>query len=158
MDKKSLANLQAALADTLTTPTVGGEARQILADHPLTDKEAAEAEKEGLTHLEYRLAQEVFLFDELYSQWSADWREAEAVVTGRKRGSKIRRAEARKTNPFTPAQVKELLVNHILTTGDSYKAVVAELVKHLNRKRSYFHGELGKKSIDAEVELRRDKV
>jgi hypothetical protein len=155
MDKKSLANLEAALADT---PTVGGEARQILVDHPLADKEAAEAKKEGLTHLEYRLTHEVFLFDELYSQWSADWREAEAVVKGRKRGSKILRAKARKTNPFTRAQLKEFLVNHILTTGDSYTVLVPQLVEHLKCDRSYFSKELGSKAIKAEVELRRDKV
>jgi hypothetical protein len=155
MDKKSLANLEAALADR---PTVGGEARQILADHPLTDKEAAEAEKEGLTHLEYRLAHEVFLFDDLYSQWSADWREAEAVVTGRKRASKIRRAEARKTNPFTRAQVKAILVNHILKTGDSYTVIVPQLAEYLKLNRSYFYGELGSKAIKAEVDLRRDKA
>jgi hypothetical protein len=154
MDKKSLANLEAALADT---PTVGGEAKQILADHPLTDKEAAEAEKEGLKHLEYRLIRTKNVRDDFYSEWSADWHEAGVVVTGRKRASKIRRAEARETNPFTRAQVREGLVNHILTTSDSYTALVPHLAEHLNRNRSYFSKELSKKSIEAEVKLRRDK-
>jgi hypothetical protein len=154
MDKALLARLKAMSA---SLPSLGGEARQILADHPLTDKEAAEAEKEGLTPLEYRLAHEVFLRDDFYSEWSADWHEAGVVVTGRKRASKIRRAEARETNPFTRAQVREGLVNHILTTSDSYTALVPHLAEHLNRNRSYFSKELSKKSIEAEVKLRRDK-
>jgi hypothetical protein len=154
MDKALLASLEAELADL---PTFGDETRQILADHPLTDKEAVEAEKEGLTHLEYRLAHEVFLFDDLYREWSADWHEAEAVITWRKETLKKRRAEARKTNPFTSAQLKELLVHLILTTEKSYGAVVCHLAEQIKRNRSYFYGELGKKAIMAEVDLRRDK-
>jgi hypothetical protein len=157
MDKTLLESLE-AMAAALTT--VGGEARQILADHPLTDKEAVEAEKEGLTHLEYRLTHELCLLEEYSESRVAEVKaaEAEGADKGRLLGQATTRAEARKTNPFTREEVKDGMVNYILTTGYSYKAVVAEGVEALNRNRSYFSEELGKKAIMAEVDLRRDKA
>jgi hypothetical protein len=156
MDKTLLESLKAMSA---ALPTLGGEARQILADHPLSDKEAAEAKKDGLSHLEYRLTHELCLLEEYSDARVAEVKaaEAEGADRGRLLGQATTRAKARKTNPFTREEVREGLVHLILTTGDSYKAVVAEGVEALTRNRSYFSKDLGKKSIMAEVELRRDK-
>jgi hypothetical protein len=169
MDKRLIESLE-AMAAALTT--VGGEARQILADHPLTDKEAAEAEKEGLTHLEYRLAHELCLLEEYSETRVAEVKaaEAEGADKGRLLGQATTRAKARKTNPFTRAQVREALVHDILAAEKSkgkgipkqaqkhYKAVVPHLTVYLKVNRSYFSKELGKKAIMAEVDLRRDKA
>jgi hypothetical protein len=157
MDKALLESLKAMAA---ALPTLGGEARQILADHPLSDKEAVEAKKDGLTHLEYRLTHELCLLEEYSDTRVAEVKaaEAEGADRGRLLGQATTRAKARKTNPFTREEVREGLVHLILTTGDSYTALVPRLAEDLNRNRSYFSEELGKKSIMAEVKLRRDKV
>jgi hypothetical protein len=68
-------NLQAMVdADTY----LGDEARALLIDNPLSDSEAADAKRQNLSHLEYRLMSDSGMVEELFDQSLVDFAKAKA--------------------------------------------------------------------------------
>jgi hypothetical protein len=138
---------------------LGEEARSRLADLPLTADEIAEAERVGLSPLEYRLIKELWSITRLYNRGVINFKKAENVLAGGIEGNKIKAPDRAKKCPDSRSKIRRQMIREINEPQD-YKLFVARYLSRSDVKlnRTFFHTELGKQKIMEDVDKRAARI
>jgi hypothetical protein len=137
---------------------LGEEARSRLADLPLTDEEIAEAERVDLSPLEYRLIKELWSITRLYDQGVINFKKAKNVLAGGIKGNKRKAADRPQKCPDSRSRIRRQMIREIRDPKDYQSFVEIFLSRSdVDLNRSFFHTELSKEKIMAEVNRRAKK-
>ena len=133
--------------------------RNLVDLNPLTAEEEAAAEKHGFTPFEYRRWRNEQADDALFQgmreeihEGEKDWRKAGAVVRGQERATQKRQEGRIEAGLYDRGNVRDIMVEHIATTGKKFGAVRDEIIEVIGKDPSFFRDDLSKKSILAAVE------
>jgi hypothetical protein len=154
-------NLQAMVA---AQPSLGDEARSYLASTPLTEEEAAVAESNNLTPLEYRLFKELGMVEDIAEQaidalstGEADFALSKKIRDGLRSAHAMRDDKQKKENPYSNDVIRQVIVKTMFSTEQTYDSVISDLMTLLKRGRGWFDKRFSKKAIAEEVKQLKSK-